>query len=160
MICCFCGGSTLTVADDEYVELTARFPAVEGGIVQALGAHAECLELLLIPVTKLEQRRQPDVEAAPRSARIVEVPPYDAARGIVAPVEGGTLDVSAIGTDVVVSADPPGLRDLARWLLALSHRDVPPHAHVRLEPGQLPLAQRSRPLVIARAQAGDLSPSG
>ncbi|WP_456316011.1 Imm32 family immunity protein [Rhizomonospora bruguierae] len=45
---------------------------------------------------------------------------------------------------------PDGLRDLARWCLALSDEAAHPGAHVHLDPGIIPLALESMPLMLAR----------
>jgi hypothetical protein len=45
---------------------------------------------------------------------------YDERRGAVADVEGGTVRVSLDGDGVYNLGDAAGLRDLARWCLALT----------------------------------------
>ncbi|WP_436837404.1 Imm32 family immunity protein [Micromonospora matsumotoense] len=51
---------------------------------------------------------------------------------------------------VEVFGDSTGLRDLARWCLALSDSTAPPGAHVHLDPGIVPLSLESSPLMLAR----------
>jgi hypothetical protein len=80
----------------------------------------------------------------------VSVPAYDSGTGVVAPVEGGTVIVEIRDGTVEIFGDPAGLRDLARWCLALSHEQAPTGAHVHLEPGTIPLAMESMPLMLAR----------
>jgi hypothetical protein len=51
---------------------------------------------------------------------------------------------------VEIFGDPAGLRDLARWCLALSDTAAPSGAHIHLDPGTIPLAVESAPLMLAR----------
>jgi hypothetical protein len=81
----------------------------------------------------------------------VSVPRYDASSGVsVDELEGGTLTVELAGDGVVVSGDAAGLRNLARWCLALS--DAQSGSHVHLDPGQW-LLDDSEALVVVRADA-------
>ena len=80
----------------------------------------------------------------------VSVPAYDPRTGVVAPVEGGTVIVEIHHGTVEIFGDPAGLRDLARWCLALSDEKAPTGAHVHLDPGTVPLAVESMPLMLAR----------
>jgi len=80
------------------------------------------------------------------------VPAYDPGVGVVAPVEGGTITVSIVGNSVEIFGDPAGLRDLARWCLALSDEAAPSGAHIHLDPGVIPLDFGSTPLLLARQQ--------
>jgi hypothetical protein len=80
----------------------------------------------------------------------VSVPPYDPRRGVVAPTEGGTVIVEIRDGSVEIHGDPAGLRDLARWCLALSDSEAPPGAHIHLDPGTIPLDVDSVPLMLGR----------
>ena len=82
----------------------------------------------------------------------LSVPPYDPRRGVVAPGEGGTVTVEVRDGTVEIFGDPAGLRDLARWCLALADPEVPHGAHIHLEPGIGPLGLDSAPLMLAREQ--------
>ena len=44
------------------------------------------------------------------------------------------LDARLSGDHMALTGDPAGLRDLARWCLALSDPDVPGYSKVRLDP--------------------------
>jgi hypothetical protein len=83
----------------------------------------------------------------------VSAPAYDCRTGVVAPVEGGTVTVEIRDGTVEIFGDPAGLRDLARWCLALSDEQAPTGAHVHLEPGTIPLTVESMPLMLARHAA-------
>jgi hypothetical protein len=61
------------------------------------------------------------------------VPGYDPARGAVIQPEGGDVVVRHGGSGVEILADRAGLRDLARWCLALADEQVPDGAHVHLD---------------------------
>jgi hypothetical protein len=78
------------------------------------------------------------------------VPAYDPARGVVIQPEGGDVLVRYGTSGVEILADPAGLRDLARWCLALADDQVPDGAHVHLDPGIEPLITTSAPLLISR----------
>ncbi|MEV4534771.1 hypothetical protein AB0J82_13170 [Asanoa sp. NPDC049518] len=78
------------------------------------------------------------------------VPAYDANRGVVAPAEGGNITVELRDGTVEIFGDPAGLRDLARWCLALSDGSAPPGAHIHLDPGTVPLTLESTSLMLAR----------
>ena len=78
------------------------------------------------------------------------VPGYDPARGVVIQPEGGEVVVRHGESGVEVLADPAGLRDLARWCLALADEQVPDGAHVHLDPGTMPLTISAAPLLIGR----------
>jgi hypothetical protein len=80
----------------------------------------------------------------------VSVPVYDALAGVIAPVEGGTVTVEIRDGSVEIFGDAAGLRDLARWCLALSDAQAPTGSHVHLDPGTIPLAVKSAPLMLAR----------
>jgi len=79
----------------------------------------------------------------------VSVQRYDPRRGAVADVEGGTIRVSLDGGGVYILGDAAGLRDLARWCLALTDPDAKRGSHVHLDPNVTPLAVDSLPLLIA-----------
>jgi hypothetical protein len=83
----------------------------------------------------------------------LSIPGYDPQRGVVAPAEGGSIVVEVRGGAVEIFGDPAGLRDLARWCLALSDPAAPPGAHVHLDPGVMPLSLESSPLMLAREHA-------
>jgi hypothetical protein len=74
----------------------------------------------------------------------------------VADVEGGSLVVEHTGEGVSVSGDSAGLRDLARWCLAVSDEAAPPYSHIHLDPGTVPLTGSSSPILIFRAEPDDL----
>lgn len=80
----------------------------------------------------------------------LSVPGYDPRRGVVAPVEGGTILIEVRDGAVEIFGDSAGLRDLARWCLALADNNAPPGAHVHLDPGIMPLSLLSAPLMLAR----------
>jgi hypothetical protein len=79
----------------------------------------------------------------------LSVPDYDPFRGVVAPVEGGNVTIEIRNGTVEIAGDSAGLRDLARWCLALSDDNVPTGAHVHLNPGTVPLTLGSTPLMLA-----------
>ncbi|WP_117664724.1 hypothetical protein [Micromonospora sp. MW-13] len=81
---------------------------------------------------------------------VLSVPGYDSARGVVAPVEGGTVSIEIVDGSVEIFGDRPGLRDLARWCLALSDESAPSGSHIHLDPGTFPLSLDSVPLMLAR----------
>jgi hypothetical protein len=83
-------------------------------------------------------------------AETVSVSAYDPRTGVVAAVEGGSVIVEIRDGTVEIFGDPAGLRDLARWCLALSDDTAPTGAHVHLDPGTVPLAVESMPLMLAR----------
>jgi len=78
------------------------------------------------------------------------VPGYDPARGVVIQPEGGDVLVRHGESGVEILATPAGLRDLARWCLALADEQVPDGAHVHLDPGIVPLTTAATPLLIGR----------
>lgn len=80
----------------------------------------------------------------------VAVPRYDPRRGVVAPAEGGSIVVDIRDGAVEIFGDAAGLRDLARWCLALSDDDAPLGAHIHLDPGTIPLENESVALMLAR----------
>jgi hypothetical protein len=59
------------------------------------------------------------------------------------------LTVKLTDDEVVIAGDAGGLRDLARWCLALSDPDVLSGAHTHLDPG-LGLEDDSLSLVVER----------
>lgn len=65
-------------------------------------------------------------------------------------VDGFTIDVKFHGGEVVLRADPAGLRSLAAHLLTLAANEVPDGAHIHLEAG-LELEDGSASLVVERA---------
>ena len=80
----------------------------------------------------------------------LSVPAYNPSTGVVAPVEGGTVTVEIRDGAVEIFGDSAGLRDLARWCLALSDTSAPPGAHVHLDPGIIPLDLDSVSLMLSR----------
>ncbi len=78
------------------------------------------------------------------------VPDYDSAHGVIIYPEGGDVLVRHGKFGVEILADPAGLRDLARWCLALADEQAPDGAHVHLEPGTAPLTPSAAPLMISR----------
>ena len=80
----------------------------------------------------------------------LSVPAYNPRTGAIAPVEGGTVPVEIRDGAVEIFGDPAGLRDLARWCLALSDSSAPPGVHIHLDPGTIPLLLGSVPLMLAR----------
>ncbi|HEY5110175.1 MAG TPA: hypothetical protein VII96_11255 [Acidimicrobiales bacterium] len=75
----------------------------------------------------------------------INVPEYDPSKGVVSSSEGGELAVAVDGSGVVVSGDPAGLRDLARWCLAVANAQAGSHVH--LDPG-VDLSRESASLVV------------
>ena len=84
---------------------------------------------------------------------VLAIPSYDPTRGAVAPVEGGCVTVELSGDGIMLSGDPAGLRDLARWCMALADPAAPDDVHVHFDPSMVPLTSRSLPLLIARRTA-------
>jgi hypothetical protein len=80
------------------------------------------------------------------------VPAYDPARGVVIHPEGegGDVLVRQGESGVEILANPAGLRDLARWCLALADEHAPSGSHVHLDPGTSLLATSAVPLMIGR----------
>jgi hypothetical protein len=81
---------------------------------------------------------------------LLSVPAYDAAKGVVAPAEGGTITVEIVNGAVEIFGDPAGLRDLARLCLALSDPRAPSGSHIHLDAGIIPLDLGSASLMLAR----------
>jgi hypothetical protein len=90
----------------------------------------------------------------------LSVPAYDRSKGVIAPVEGGDVTVELDGDGILIRGSGAGLRDLARWCMALADPDAPEGAHIHLDPGAIPLTLESLPVLIAREadSAGDPSP--
>ena len=80
----------------------------------------------------------------------ISVQGYDPLRGAVADCEGGRVSVEIGSGDVLIAGDPAGLRDLARWCLAIADEAAPGGTHVHLDPRATPLTAESVPLTIAR----------
>lgn len=68
-------------------------------------------------------------------SRTISVPRHVPGDGVRIEPEGGSLMVSLSSVEVVIAGDAAGLRDLARWCLALSDSGVPLGAHTHLDPG-------------------------
>jgi len=60
----------------------------------------------------------------------ISVPAYEPGKGVVSESEGGDLTVTLGSDEVVISGDASGLRDLARWCLAVSAAQVGSHVHL------------------------------
>ena len=75
---------------------------------------------------------------------------YDPTRGAVADVEGGSLLVDIDNDEIALVGDAAGLRDLARWCLALADPAAPDGSHVHLDPNITPLVEDTYPLRIER----------
>lgn len=80
----------------------------------------------------------------------LSVPAYDAAHGVVILPEGGDVLVQFTESGVEVTANPAGLRDLARWCLALADEQAPDGSHIHLDPGTMPLMASGASLLISR----------
>ena len=80
------------------------------------------------------------------------VPDFDPVRGVVIHPdgEGGDVLVRQGEFGVEILANPAGLRDLARWCLALADAQAPNGSHVHLDPGTDPLTASAVPLMIGR----------
>ena len=82
---------------------------------------------------------------------LIEVADYHKVRGVVVLTEeGGNVVVRQGPEGVEIEADPPGLRDLARWCLALADPAAPSGAHVHLDAGTMPLTHDSASLMLGR----------
>jgi hypothetical protein len=79
----------------------------------------------------------------------ISVQAYDPDRGAVADVEGGRVRVSVDSDGVLIAGDRAGLRDLARWCLAIADEAAPPGTHVHLDPNITPLDGASVSLTIS-----------
>lgn len=75
---------------------------------------------------------------------------YDPRRGAVADVEGGDVTFTIGDEGVVIAGDSAGLRDLARWCLAIADENAPAGVHIHLEPSVTPLTAASTPILILR----------
>jgi hypothetical protein len=60
----------------------------------------------------------------------ISVPAYDPGKGVASDSEGGDLAVMVESGELLISGDPAGLRDLARWCLAVSAAKVGSHVHL------------------------------
>lgn len=85
----------------------------------------------------------------PNDRRTISVPRHIPGDGLRIEPEGGRLTVSLAAGEVVIAGDAAGLRDLARWCLALSDSEVPPGAHAHLDPG-VGLEDDSVSLIVER----------
>lgn len=84
----------------------------------------------------------------------IEIAQYDPARGVVVLTEeNGDIQVSLSSDGVEIHADAKGLRDLARWCLALADDEAPDGSHIHMDPGMYLLTPDSEALVLARADA-------
>jgi hypothetical protein len=82
----------------------------------------------------------------------IEVADYDASRGVVVLAEEGGDIVVRFGSEgVEIEANPAGLRDLARWCLALAADDAPTGSHIHMDPGLHLLTRDSEPLMLGRS---------
>lgn len=81
----------------------------------------------------------------------IEVADYDPSRGVVVLTEEGGDIVVRVGSDgVEIEANPAGLRDLARWCLALADSNAPTGSHIHMDPGLYLVTQDSVPLMLGR----------
>ena len=64
--------------------------------------------------------------------------------------EGGDVQVKVGSEGVEITAHQAGLRDLARWCLALAEDNAPAGSHVHLDPGVAPLVGVNTPLLLGR----------
>jgi hypothetical protein len=64
--------------------------------------------------------------------------------------EGGELLVKVGPDGVEITGDAPGLRDFAKWCLALAAGDAPLDAHAHFDAGISPLHDASLPLLLRR----------
>lgn len=84
-------------------------------------------------------------------------PDYNDVRGLIIDPEGGDVVVRLGQEEVEILADRVGLRDLARWCLALADDAAPSGSHIHLDPSVSPLTPGSLPLLIAQRDAPDSS---
>ena len=155
-VCFFCGGNTDGEPPGFYLELQIRAPGSDHPDVQLAGVHAGCLASVVAPDLRLEiGKTGAPSETAARPQHLF-IPPYDPYRGSVAPVEGGFIEVALGDDEIVITGDAAGLRDLARWCLAIADPAAPEGAHVHLDPNVVPLSSRSEPLRLERANTEDL----
>lgn len=75
------------------------------------------------------------------------------------PAEGGNVAVEICDGSVEIFGDRAGLRDLARWCLALADPNAPSGVHIHLDPGIIPLTQESASLMLARDPRRDRTPT-
>lgn len=83
----------------------------------------------------------------------VSYPDYNEAHGVIIDPDGGDVEVRVGQYEVEILADRAGLRDLARWCLALADDSAPFGSHIHLDPNVSPLTPESLPLLIARRDA-------
>lgn len=117
----------------------------------------------MVPLASMESAPGPNSRAITAALRACDtgemerlsrsVQPYDPSRGVVADVEGGSIVVDLGAVEVAIIGDAAGLRDLARWCLAMSDAAAPDGSHVHLSPRVTPLAARSLPLRVERSDA-------
>lgn len=67
--------------------------------------------------------------------------------------EGGELLIKVGADGVRITGDAPGLRDLAKWCLALAAEDAQPGSHVHFDAGVSPLHDASLPVMLGRDDA-------
>lgn len=152
--CIVCGESTEDAPGDSYLEISVRLPDLEDPSVQWYGAHRGCFDAS-VAVNYQTAGEAIDYEAPPPEPQIIAVPRYEPEHGIQARPHGGRMQAECSAAGIVLSADVEGLRDLARWLLAVSDRDVPSHSVLKLNPGEVPLSEQSAAVTIARASMAD-----
>jgi hypothetical protein len=81
----------------------------------------------------------------------IEVADYDPSRGVVVLTEEGGDIVVRVGSEgVEIEANPAGLRDLARWCLALAAPEAPTGSHIHMDPGVYLLTPDSQALMLGR----------
>jgi hypothetical protein len=83
---------------------------------------------------------------------VVEVADYDPARGVaVLTEEGGDIEVTLGSDGIEIRANQAGLRDLARWCLALADDQVPSGSHIHMDAGYYLVTQDSENLLLGRS---------
>lgn len=88
----------------------------------------------------------------------IQVAQYDSSRGVVVLTEeNGDIEVSLGPDGVEIRANTAGLRDLARWCLALADEDAPDGSHIHMDPGLYLLTPESEALMLGRFD--DLGPA-
>ena len=85
----------------------------------------EAAKVQLADAQSANERMQARMTEVPAKNRMLVVPAYDPAIGAVAQVEGGSLTVASTADGVVLRGDPAGLRDTARWCMALADEAAP-----------------------------------
>jgi len=146
--------------EDDGIEVTVRLPGADPAR-QGFGAHRSCFDAVAAPGVRIERF---DAVAAPgvrieiaeepvlprNVAQHLAVAAYAPETGVEPKLEAGDVTVEVIGDDVVITADGPGLRDLARYCLALADPAAPAYQPVILQPGSYPMMADSRRVLFAK----------